>query len=763
MCMAADGFGLRLLEAGEVCEEVGEDLEVFSSAGRGRGLRGATAAPGDVVLAEQAVLAEPCASGEEFAIAAQEDWKQLGAFSRAKLLSLRWRSAVKEGSELPTATALGPLRDWPRPEPSEHLSQVATATASKAPGIPRLRGVAAFNGMAVLKMVVKPSVLKTIEAQPRHGLAIYPDGSLLNHSCLPNVNRLPFPSCLVVRAARDLLPQDELTCTYIEVRAPPFARRAELEDAWGFECGCGRCQLEAKIWAAEPEAEKRARSLWRRFERRRREGACSEQDLREMVAEAADCTGEVLRRFLQTGTEGDFQGEAAVYRPALGCEDPEHPELDTQSESTRAASALLNLLLGSYWVAPAWELAFGLQEAARHAEALELWLAVRRVNAELLPLSPSHAAAAAEAALAAVASGSKFWRELLEEGPRSRNETVADGFQPESLRVAAGAYGPGAWGRLAAARLEQLSTEWRRAIEQVAARAEKGLEMEEIAGLDLEDRSHHIIFRSLRTSRTWIEKMRKLCKSIRKTSWCGGVEKTAVYLPAECSISLKKDRWIVALGAKAGEPDPQACHERAFNAPPGKLLVTAGELDWYEPLRQGPESDYAADSCGSDAEKYWYSPVAAEEEALPPPPPPPTAERSHRAPVNGSARSSARPSGAEWKVSSVPIQAAVSKANGPPPNDLARAGAKRSLVHGTLEARDHQECSRQMFCTACCCGAGEQVNGKDRGELDPDKPPEEPPGPLDGHAAPPNKRADDALNLADDAITHAAVLGKACC
>ena len=25
MCMAADGFGLRLLEAGEVCEEVGED------------------------------------------------------------------------------------------------------------------------------------------------------------------------------------------------------------------------------------------------------------------------------------------------------------------------------------------------------------------------------------------------------------------------------------------------------------------------------------------------------------------------------------------------------------------------------------------------------------------------------------------------------------------------------------------------------------------------------------------------------------------
>ncbi|CAE7188775.1 SET5, partial [Symbiodinium sp. CCMP2456] len=365
------------------------------------------------VLAEQAVLAEPCVSGEEFAIAAQQDWKKVGAFSRAKLLSLRWRSAVKEGSELPTA--LGPLRGWPGREPSEQLGQVATAT-SKAPGIPRLRGIAAFNGMAVLKMVVKPSILKTIEAQPRHGLAIYTDGSLLNHSCLPNVNRLPFPSCLVVRAARDLLPQDELTCAYIEVRAPHFVRQAELESTWGFECGCGRCQLEAKIWAAEPEAEKRARSLWRRFERRRREGACSEQELREMVADAAECTGKVFRRFLQTGAEEDFQGEALVYRAALGCENLEHPELDTHSESARAASALLNLLLGSYWVAPAWELAFGLQEAARHAEALELWLAVRRVNAELQPLSPSHAAAAAEAALAAVASGSERWRELLEEG-----------------------------------------------------------------------------------------------------------------------------------------------------------------------------------------------------------------------------------------------------------------------------------------------------------------------------------------------------------
>mmetsp|Transcript_61651 Transcript_61651/g.144570 ORF Transcript_61651/g.144570 Transcript_61651/m.144570 type:complete len:319 (-) Transcript_61651:67-1023(-) len=58
-----------------------------------------------------------------------------------------------------------------------------------------------------------------------------------------------------------------------------------------------------------------------------------------------------------------------------------------------------------------------------------------------------------------------------------------------------------------------------------------------------------------------------------------------------------------------------------------------------------------------------------------------------------------------------------------------------------------------MFCTAWCCGKEEQINGKDRGEIDADsKQPEDPSG-LDGHAAPPTKRADDAL--ADDALTHA--------
>ena len=52
--------------------------------------------------------------------------------------------------------------------------------------------------------------------------------------------------------------------------------------------------------------------------------------------------------------------------------------------------------------------------------------------------------------------------------------------QPEeSVRVAAGAYGPGAWGRLAAARLEQLSTEWR-GVAEFSCRLSEGCSMEKV-------------------------------------------------------------------------------------------------------------------------------------------------------------------------------------------------------------------------------------------------------------------------------------------
>ena len=80
-----------------------------------------------------------------------------------RLMALRWRS-----NSAPPAQA-GP-------------GLVVPATG-------RLRGIASFNGMAVVKLVMKPSALKTLEAQPCNGVAVYLNGSMLNHSCFPTVNR----------------------------------------------------------------------------------------------------------------------------------------------------------------------------------------------------------------------------------------------------------------------------------------------------------------------------------------------------------------------------------------------------------------------------------------------------------------------------------------------------------------------------------------------------------------------------------------------
>ena len=88
--------------------------------------------------------------------------------------------------------------------------------------------------MAMLKLTMKPSLLKTLEALPQHGLAVYLRGSMLNHSCLPNVQRFPFESALLLRATRHLEPQ-ELNCAYVEVRAPFFARQKDLESTWAFQ------------------------------------------------------------------------------------------------------------------------------------------------------------------------------------------------------------------------------------------------------------------------------------------------------------------------------------------------------------------------------------------------------------------------------------------------------------------------------------------------------------------------------------------------
>lgn len=486
---------LALFDAGELAEvppTPTRTVEVFSSAGCGRGLRVCTAVtPGHLLLLDRAALPDSsCANLAEFAATTTSAWPYMSECERARLLELHWRAAQPvSAASLSEATPCF-VEEWALAETRNALC-TPSSSSSAPPSSSRLRGLAALNSMAVGRLVLKPSLLKTWEAEAKHGLAVYPIGSLVNHSCAPTATRLPLSRCLVVRAARHLLAREELTYTYIEVRAPVEVRQASLEKTWGFECSCDRCILEMGLWkAAGRETQRAAQLVWRRFERLRTEGRCSETELESIVSEADALTEEALHAFLDSCRENSEIVANAVktalwqsYRRAADlCPverrkglraklEPmarkERGRQEQQGEGQEEASvqemlALRDLVLSSYWLSPAWELAFGWQEGGSRSRAAALWARVASVSAEVLPLSTSHVAASMEAALAAAETA------LAGDGDVASGccsaALTSDGVLPgefcrllrESVRVSDGLYGGGVrtWRRLAAARLE---------------------------------------------------------------------------------------------------------------------------------------------------------------------------------------------------------------------------------------------------------------------------------------------------------------------
>eukprot|EP00913_Durusdinium_trenchii_P026663 g25018.t2 len=371
-------YGLDLLEPcepTEICE-----VETFE-ASCGRGLRTLKQIlPGEVVLADKPVL-PPCADADEFAAAASSLWTELTPEEQMRLMALRWRS-----NSAPPAQA-GP-------------GLVVPATG-------RLRGIASFNGMAVVKLVMKPSALKTLEAQPCNGVAVYLNGSMLNHSCFPTVNRLPFSSCLVVRASRDLFLGEELVCV------------AAGGACW--KSGFGRLHLRPTV-SLDQLGDGLSAAEKMELAQRRSEDLLPAEVLQERGFQryqaACQCTAADVRALDLTGNT------------------PTH-------KSTDDLLAFYRLLLASFWAAPAFELAFGLQESQRYEEVQ--W---RYFMQEVLAKMKKHLL---------------YLPHSLQWQLRAQ----------ESVRICCGTYGSGAWLRLAAGRLEHLASPTRRQLEECVANCER--------------------------------------------------------------------------------------------------------------------------------------------------------------------------------------------------------------------------------------------------------------------------------------------------
>jgi SET and MYND domain-containing protein len=74
------------------------------------------------------------------------------------------------------------------------------------------------------------------------GAACHPSAALLNHSCAPNCVLHYAGTRLEVRTMSAVAAGEELCHSYVDLCSPTPERREKLRAAYGFRCGCRRCE-----------------------------------------------------------------------------------------------------------------------------------------------------------------------------------------------------------------------------------------------------------------------------------------------------------------------------------------------------------------------------------------------------------------------------------------------------------------------------------------------------------------------------------------
>jgi hypothetical protein len=75
-----------------------------------------------------------------------------------------------------------------------------------------------------------------------NGVAIYPNVSLINHSCRPNCIVVFVKSKMMVRCIEPIMKDQEITINYTDLSQPGEERRKELQDRYFFLCRCELCE-----------------------------------------------------------------------------------------------------------------------------------------------------------------------------------------------------------------------------------------------------------------------------------------------------------------------------------------------------------------------------------------------------------------------------------------------------------------------------------------------------------------------------------------
>ncbi len=125
--------------------------------------------------------------------------------------------------------------------PAAHRALVlnlSTHSSSPLPHIERVDRIAATNCFDI-----DPDDSDT--DQHNSFFVLFPSIARINHECRPNAEYVYDAATLsqAVNAARDILPGEELSLSYINPLMPRAQRLAKLKRNWGFDCGCASCTL----------------------------------------------------------------------------------------------------------------------------------------------------------------------------------------------------------------------------------------------------------------------------------------------------------------------------------------------------------------------------------------------------------------------------------------------------------------------------------------------------------------------------------------
>eukprot|EP00747_Dinoflagellata_sp_TGD_P179304 gnl/TRDRNA2_/TRDRNA2_29917_c0_seq1.p1 gnl/TRDRNA2_/TRDRNA2_29917_c0~~gnl/TRDRNA2_/TRDRNA2_29917_c0_seq1.p1 ORF type:complete len:551 (+),score=83.89 gnl/TRDRNA2_/TRDRNA2_29917_c0_seq1:28-1680(+) len=222
-------------------------LEVASLEGKGRGVV-ATAcfAAGDLLLAEQALTTAP-----EPKLAAALVALKLKPHARRRL-ELMCDGSPTEDPQLKRSPSM-PWGCWPSErEMVEHEEAEDSAAASPAVSLARMKRIVQLNAYRCSPPVseyafIEDNAPAPSEAERHQKYGVFPLGSLVNHSCAPNVSKVLLSDWVFLRAARSISPGEELTQFYCDIRMPVEMRESEMREEYGFACNCRRCLFEQDL------------------------------------------------------------------------------------------------------------------------------------------------------------------------------------------------------------------------------------------------------------------------------------------------------------------------------------------------------------------------------------------------------------------------------------------------------------------------------------------------------------------------------------